>query len=429
MAIFGALSIGRTGLINQGAAMSVIGNNISNVNTTGFKGSRVEFSDLLSASGGGTVGKIGLGSRIGAIRTLFDQGAIENTGREKDLAIQGEGFFLVGDADNPQFTRAGNFTSDRDGNIVTAQGLPFLAFPVSQTTGAAVGRPEPINISGLSSLAQATTSIEVAANLDSNGAIPVGGFDPTSFPSAFATSTHATSMAVYDSLGGAHNATVFFTRTGVNAWRYDVAFDAGEVTNPPPGALGAGDPLIVGNGTLAFNPDGTLASVTPTSPTTITFPGANAQTVAFDFGTAGTPDGLTQNAGTFALRFQAQDGFGTGELLGLNFSDDGFVEALFSNGQTRVINQVALARFANDEGLQPLGNQLYRSSVDSGEAIVDVPGTGGRGSIVGGALEGSNVSIAEQFIDLISAQRSFQANTRVITASDQLLTELINIVR
>jgi flagellar hook protein FlgE len=429
MAVFGALSIGRTGLINQGAALSVIGNNISNVNTTGFKGSRVEFSDLLSASGGGAVGKIGLGSRIGAIRTLFDQGAIENTGREKDLAIQGEGFFLVGDADNPQFTRAGNFTSDRDGNIVTAQGLPFLAFPVSQTTGAAVGRPEPINISGLSSLAQATTNIEVAANLDSNGAIPPGGFDPTSFSTAFATSTHATSMAVYDSLGGAHNATVFFTRTGVNAWSYDIAFDAGEVTSPPPGALGAGDPLIVGNGTIAFNPDGTLANVTPASPTTITFTGANAQTVAFDFGTAGTPDGLTQNAGTFALRFQAQDGFGTGELLGLNFSDDGFVEALFSNGQTRVINQIALARFANNEGLQPLGNQLYRSSVDSGEAIVDVPGTGGRGSIVGGALEGSNVSIAQQFIDLISAQRSFQANTRIITSSDQLLSELINIVR
>jgi flagellar hook protein FlgE len=429
MAVFGALSIGRTGLINQSAALSVIGNNIANVSTTGFKGSRVEFADLLSAAGGGAVGKIGLGSRIGAIRTVFDQGAIENTGREKDLAIQGEGFFLVGDPENPLFTRAGNFTSDRDGNIVTTQGDRLLAFPVSQATGQAVGRPEPINIGGLSSQAQATANVTLAANLDAQGFIPPGGFDPTSFTTAFATSTHATSVAVYDSLGGVHNATIFFTRTGVNAWRYDVAFDAGEIQSPAPGALGPGDPMIIGDGTITFNPDGTLASVTPANPTTLTFTGTNPQTITFGFGTVGDTDGLSQNAGTFALRFQSQDGFGIGELLGVNFSEDGFVEALFSNGQTRVINQLALARFANNEGLQPLGNQLYRPSVDSGEPIVDVPLSGGRGSIVGGALEGSNVSIAQQFIDLISAQRSFQANTRIITSSDQLLSELINIVR
>ncbi len=429
MAIFGALSIGRTGLINQSAALSVIGNNIANVNTTGFKGSRVEFSDLLSAAGGGQVGKIGLGSRIGAIRTVFDQGAIENTGRDKDLAIQGEGFFLVGDPESPLFTRAGNFTSDRNGDIVTAQGQPLLAYSVSQTTGQAVGLPEPINIERLSSPAQPTTNISVAANLDAQGLIPAGGFDPSSFSSAFQTSTHSTSIAVFDSQGGAHNATIFFTRTGVNAWRYDVAFDAGEIQSPPPGALGSGDPMIIGNGTITFNPDGTLASVTPTSPTTVTFTGTNPQTIALELGTVGATDGLSQNAGTYALRFQSQDGFGIGELLGLNFSEDGFVEALFDNGQTRVINQLALARFANNEGLQPLGNQLYRPSVTSGPAMVAVPLTGGRGSIVGGALEGSNVSIAQQFIDLISAQRSFQANTRIITSSDELLSELMNIVR
>jgi flagellar hook protein FlgE len=414
MAVFGALSIG---------------NNIANVSTTGFKGSRVEFADLLSASGGGSAGNIGLGSRIGNIRTQFDQGAIENTGREKDLAVQGDGFFLVGDPDNPQFTRAGNFSSDSLGNLVTNTGLPLLAFPISNTTGAAVGRPEPINIEGLSSQAQPTQNISVAANLDANGVIPVGGFDPTSFQTAFGTSTHATTLTVFDSRGGGHNMTVFFTRSGTNTWDYEVAFDAGEVSAPPPAPLGAGDPLIVGDGTMTFNPDGTLASVTENNPVSLTFTGANAQTIALDFGTVGDSDGLSQNAGTFALRSQSQDGFGIGELLGLNFTETGFVEALFSNGQTRVINQIALARFANSEGLSPLGNQLYRSTVDSGEAVVAVPQTGGRGSIVGGALEGSNVSIAQQFIDLISAQRSFQANTRIITSSDQLLSELINIVR
>jgi len=428
MAILGALSIGRTGLINQTAALSVIGNNISNVNTTGFKGSRVEFADLLSGAFGGTVGAIGLGSRISNIRTTFDQGAIEATGREKDLAIQGEGFFLVGDPDAPQFTRAGNFSSDSNGNIVTNTGEALLAFEVSPTTGAAVGRPVPINIEGLSSQAQATSSVSVAANLDSAGAIPTGGFDPTSFTTAFATSTHATTVTIFDSLGGAHNASIFFTRTGTNAWTYDVGFDAGEVESPTP-SVSAGYPTIIGNGTISFNTDGTLAGVTTSNPVALTFTGAAAQTVSLDFGDVGDTDGLSQNAGNFALRSQTQDGYGIGDQVGLNFTEEGFVEALFSNGQTRVINQLALARFPNPEGLTSMGNQIYRTSVDSGEAVIDLPQSGGRGSIVSVSLEGSNVSIAQEFINLISTQRSFQANTKVITSGDQMLLELINIVR
>jgi len=429
MAVFQALSIGRTGLVNQSAALSVIGNNIANVSTTGFKGSRVEFADLLSASGGDALGDVGLGSRIGAVRMLFDQGAIEKTGREKDLAIQGEGFFLVGDPGAPLFTRAGNFTSDENGNIVTTGGLALLGRDVSETTGAAVGALAPINLEGLGSQARATTALTVAANLDANGQIPAGGFDPSSFANAFNSSTHATTVSVVDSLGGAHNATIFFTRTGTNAWRYDIAFDAGEVESPAPGALGAGDPLVIGNGTISFNTDGTLGAVTETNPVSLTFTGAEAQTIALDFGTADGSDGLSQNAASFSLRSQSQDGFGVGELQGISVSKEGFVEALFSNGQTRVISQIALARFANEEGLIPLGDQLYRNSVDSGEPVVDAPQTGGRGSIIGYSLENSNVSLADQFIDLISTQRSFQANTRIITSSDQLLAELLNVIR
>jgi len=429
MAVFGALAIGASGLNSQSAALSVIGNNIANVSTTGFKGSRTEFADLLSASGGGELGKIGLGTRVGAVRTLFGQGAIEATGRDKDLAIDGEGFFLVGDPNAPLFTRAGNFTSDANGDIVTPEGLPLLAFPISQTTGQRVGTPTTINTANLNSQAQATTNATVGANLDANGAIPTGGFDSTSFANAYATATHPVPVQVFDSLGGVHTATVFFTRTGTNAWRYDVAFDAGEVSSPAPGALGPGDPMIVGNGTITFNADGSLGTVTTTNPSTITFTGANAQTIDFDFGTSGLTDGLSQNASPFSLRFSSQDGFGVGELKGVNFTEEGFVEALFSNGESRVIGQLALARFPSPEGLLPLGDQLFQQSADSGVAVVDVPLNGGRGGIVGGSLENSNVSIADEFIRLIEAQRGFQANTRVITASDQLLNDLVNIIR
>jgi flagellar hook protein FlgE len=431
MAVFGALAIGQTGLINQSAAMSVIGNNIANVNTVGFKGSRVEFADLLSASGGGQAGKIGLGSKIGAVRTLFEQGVIENTGRDKDLAIDGEGFFVVGDTAAPVFTRAGNFTTDRNGDLVTLGGLPLLARPVDPTTGLATGQPQAINIFNLNSSPQATANMTVAANLDANGAIPSGGFDDTSFTTAYQTSTHQISEAVFDSLGGVHSATIFFTRTDVNEWRYDVAFDGGEVeeVGGVANTIGAGVPVIAGNGTIDFNPDGSLAAVTVTNQTDVTFNGADPQTVDYDFGTVDGKDGLTQHAETFATRFQSQDGFGSGELLGLDVTDDGFVEALFTNGETRPISQLVLGRFANTEGLTPLGDGIYRESTDSGSAFIDAPLTGGRGSIVGGALETSNVSLSKQFIDIITAQRSFQANTRVITSSDQLLVELLNIVR
>jgi flagellar hook protein FlgE len=441
MAIFGALSIGRTGLTTQSAALSVIGNNIANVNTVGFKGSRIEFADLLNASGGGDLGKVGLGARVGAVRTLFGQGAIEATGQERDLAIQGEGFFLVGDPDSPRFTRAGNFTRDASGNVVTNEGLPLLAYDVSPATGQAIGQPAPINLEGLGSQSQATQNISLSANIDATAGDPAIPFDPTTFTSAFTTTTHATTLTVFDSLGGGHSMNVFFTRTGTNQWDYDVAIDGAELdpvtgnNGAAPGA--AGVPTVVGSGTITFNSDGSLASAARTFPApaaattdfAVTFTGASAQPIAMDLGTAGQTDGLSQNAAPFALRAQAQDGFGTGELLGINVTEAGFVEALFSNGQTRVINQLALARFPNKEGLTALGNQVYQVSVDSGDPVVEVAQSGGRGSIISRSLETSNVSIADQFIDLISAQRSFQANTRTITASDQLLQELINIVR
>jgi flagellar hook protein FlgE len=431
MAIFGALSTARSGLIATGASLSVIGNNIANVNTVGFKGSRTEFADLLSAQGGGgSAGKIGLGTRIGRVGTLFTQGNIENTGRPTDLAIEGNGFFVVGSGDGSLFTRAGNFRLDSNGRLVTFQGLPVQGFSLNQGDQA-VGAPTDVAVTGASSQPIPTTEVTLKSNLRSDSAVLAGGFDSTSFDTAFSSSNFTTSISTFDSLGARHTMTLFFTKTADNAWDYNVGVDAGETGGA------AGDLNVLGGGSLTFNTDGSLSATAPDPATvSVTFNGAAAQDVALNFGTPNPTaetglglDGLTQFAGPSSVGFQTQNGVGAGQLLNLEISEAGIVTGVFDNGQTRNLFQLALANFTAPDGLTPLGNGLYRESVDSGAPAIGVPQSGGLGNVVSGALELSNVAIAQEFIDLISTQRSFQANARVITSSDALLNDLINIVR
>jgi flagellar hook protein FlgE len=434
MAIFGALGTARSGLVATGAALSVIGNNIANVNTVGFKGSRTEFADLLSAQGGGgSAGKIGLGTRIGNISASFTQGNIESTGRPTDLAIEGNGFFVIGTGDGNVFTRAGNFSLDNTGKLVTFQGLPVQGFALNDL-GTAVGAPLDITVTGASSQPLATSLAQLKSNLRADSPLVNGGvFDPTTFDTAYATSNFTTSINVFDSLGAQHTLNFFFTRTAENAWAYNVGVDAGDTGNGLPGEL-----EIIGNGDLVFNTDGSLQAFNENTPVTVTFTGASAQTIALDLGTPNPDiianpgegiDGITQFAGPSAVGFQSQNGFGAGQLLSLEFSEGGIVTGVFDNGQTRPLFQLALANFVAPDGLTPLGNGMYRESVDSGSPAIGTPQSGGLGTIVSGAVELSNVAIAQEFIDLISTQRSFQANARVITSSDTLLNDLINIVR
>jgi flagellar hook protein FlgE len=431
MAIFGALSAARSGLVATGAALSVTGNNIANVNTIGFKGSRTEFSDLLSAQGGGgPAGRIGLGVRIGRVNPSFTQGNIESSGRPTDLAVEGNGFFVVRTGDGVLFTRAGNFLLDVDGKLATFEGLPVQGFALNNAF-LPVGAPSDIEVTGSSSQPRPTTLVEMKANLRADAPLITGGFDNTDFDSAFATSNFTTSIDVFDSLGARHTLHYFFTRTAANAWDYNVGVDDGELGGT------AGDLAVLGGGTLTFNPDGSLSATAPDPGTVnVTFDGANAQDIEFDFGTpnpAADPglgiDGITQYAGPSAVSFQSQNGFGAGQLLSLEFSEEGLVTGVFDNGQSRPLFQIALASFIAPDALLPLGNGLFRESVDSGSPAIGVPKSGGLGTVVGGAVELSNVSLAQEFIDLISLQRSFQANARVITSSDQLLNDLINLVR
>ncbi len=432
MAIFGALGTARSGLVATGAALSVIGNNIANVNTVGFKGSRTDFSDLLSAQGGGgSAAQIGLGTRIGRVSADFSQGNIESTGRPTDLAIEGNGFFVVGTGDGQEYTRAGNFRLDANGQLVTNTGLPVQGFALN-TAGVAVGAPTDITVTGASSQPVPTTGVQLKANLRADSNLIAGGFDSTTFDTAYSTSNFTTSVNVFDSLGAKHTLNFFFTKTADNAWDYNVGVDAGDTGGT------AGSLQIIGQGSLTFNSDGSLNAFTEGTPVNVTFTGATAQTVALNFGTPNADpvanpgqgtDGVTQFAGPSAVGFQSQNGYGAGQLLSLEFSEAGLVTGVFDNGQSRPLFQLALANFTAPDALTPLGNGLYRQSVDSGSPAIGTPESGGLGNIVAGAVELSNVAIAQQFIDLISTQRSFQANARVITSSDTLLNDLINIVR
>jgi flagellar hook protein FlgE len=434
MAIFGALSTARSGLVASGASLSVIAHNIANVSTIGFKGSRTEFADLLSAQGGGgQVGRIGLGVRIGAVSAAFTQGNIESTGRPTDLAIEGNGFFVVGTEDGGQlYTRAGNFRLDLDGRLVTFQGRPILGFALNDL-GAPVGAPTEIQVNGAAAAPSPTTLLTLKANLQSDTPLITGGFDGTDFNTAFATSNFSTSVDVFDSLGARHTLHFFFTRDAANGWSYNVGVDDGE-TGGTAGALN-----VLTSGTLTFNPDGSLNATSPDPvDVAVTFAGADPQTITVNLGTPNTDpvnnpgqgiDGVTQFASPSAVTFQSQNGFGAGQLVSLDFSESGVVTGVFDDGRTRPLFQLALANFIAPNGLTPIGNNLFRETVDSGQPAIGTPGAGGLGHVIAGAVEQSNVALAQEFIDLISTQRSFQANARVITSSDTILNDLLNIVR
>jgi flagellar hook protein FlgE len=424
MAILGALSIARSGLIATGEALSVTGNNIANVNTIAFKGSRSEFSDLLAGVG---TGSVGLGTRLQGVSASFAQGGIESTGRSTDIAIQGNGFFIVRAGDAQVYTRKGNFTLSPEGSLTTQDGLPLQGFAVD-AEGNPVGPLTDISFNGATSQPAPTTELDLQNNLDATAEL-LGGFDATDFETAYATSNTTTTVQVFDSLGVSHDVTLFFSKTADNAWELNIGVDAGETGGTP------GDLAILGTVAITFNPDGSLADPVPTDVAGIQFTGADAQDIAFNFGTPNTVptpgeglDGLTQFGGASSVAVDG-NGYGAGQLQAIAVSGDGVITGVFDNGESRALYRLGLADFAAPDGLIELGSGLYRDSVASGAATVATPGSGGMGSVVGAAIERSNVDLAQEFVDLISLQRSFQANARVITTSDGLLNDLINIVR
>jgi len=444
MSILNSLYSGVSGLQANGQGMSIISDNIANVNTVGFKKSRGNFQDLMSMTvlGVGNISQIGMGTALMNVQQLFNQGSFENSSNATDMAINGGGFFIVNGTVNGVsgsfYTRAGQFVFDKDGYMVNQDGLRIQGYGVNPTDedGAIVGGLGDIRITETQIQPNPTTNIELNANLDSNAEIIPGGFVSTgTFDEAMQSSNFHTVITVYDSLGNAHDTTVYFNKTAANSWSWNVVADGGEVTLPAGGTAGA--PLVIGSGTVTFNSDGTLATVTTTTPTTVTFTGANPQTIDFDLGTpvppgtTATPDqiGLTQFASNSTVHFMSQDGYATGNLRYVNITEDGLITGAYSNGEILNLGKVALANFQASTGLQKLGSNLWGETSISGQPLIGEANTGSRGTIMGNALEQSNVDLAEEFVDMIVTQRAFQANSKSITTTDQMLNTIMEIKR
>jgi flagellar hook protein FlgE len=429
MSLFNTLNTGITGLGANGLGLSVSGDNIANLNTVGYKGSSAEFQDLIMQNLGGGKGQLGMGAFTGRVRQGFGQGSIETTANAADLAIDGKGFFVVEDADGGSFySRAGQFTMDPTGSLVSLQGLKLQGYTasadgtLSTTVGDLVVPTDPV-------AGTATDSVAVTANLTADPNL-VGGpglVSPADFDAISTGADFTSSSVVYDSLGVAHDVTMAWTKsTTTNQWQFTAWADAGETGGT------AGTPVKISEGTLVFATDGSVDATLSTAPaaTAITFTGAAAQSIDFDFGLAtGDLGGITQR-GTASSSVGDIDpnGNASGTLATFDIGQDGIVTGIYSNGETRSLGQVVLATFRGENFLTRAGHNTWQQSGESGEPVIGTPGQGGRGVTHSYALEMSNVDLEKQFVKMIQSQKGYQASTRVISAADDMLQELMQTV-
>lgn len=438
-----SLFAGVSGLQNHQTRMDVVGNNISNVNTYGFKKGRVTFKDMISQSlsgaakpqedrGGINPQQVGLGMQVATIDTIHTQGALQVTGVNTDLAIQGEGFFIEKKGNSSYYTRNGAFSIDKNGYLVNpsngykVQGWNAVLNPETgmMELNTAAGVEDLIIPVGSKDPARATQNTKFFCNLQKN------------------SDTHQADLTIYDSTGIPRQLRATFNRTDVNRW--DMVIEIPEATEGSV-SISAGDPVENGgNNTfqLVFNDAGSLISVSDGTNTqtegvlmpnvSFTYTGTDGevnQTINLTMGEVGLFNGITQFESPSTTKAIEQDGYTMGMLEGFSFDDSGQITGVFTNGNRKTLGQVALAKFANAGGLEKAGDTLFVESNNSGAANIGVAAAEGRGSIKAGTLEMSNVDLSEQFTDMIVTQRGFQANARTITTADQLLQEVIALKR
>jgi flagellar hook protein FlgE len=435
--LMASLYTANTGLGAAGTAVGVIGNNLANVNTTGFKASRAHFQDLISQFIVGTTGtnQVGKGVSLERIEHLFTQGAMQHTGVPTDLAIGGDGFFIVkgtqGGVTQNFYSRNGAFRFDDQGYMVNQSGYRVQGYSADPTgvVGATLGDLQ-INKRNLDPLP--TSNLEIHANLrPSDPIVPAPGFDVNN-PDT--TSSFKTSMVVYDSLGNSHQVDVYGTHssTAPDVWDMNMVIDGADLA----GGV-AGTPQVVGLGQLTFDGQGRLQQSTTPNPVAVAWSGgANAGALNFNWGDPIAAGGTGRQGSTqwnqvaeSAANFVHQDGYGTGNLETISVNEDGLITGGFTNGQTLALGQVALARFEDPTGLNSVGGNRFIETPKSGQANIGVAQTAGRGLIAGGTLEQSNVEISDQFIDLIAYQKAYQANAKTISTADGLMQEVFQILR
>lgn len=427
MGILSSLYTGVSGMTAQGEALGVIGDNIANANTTGFKASRAEFQDIISKNLKGILGgnQIGRGVKIGAVNPILTQGNIDATEKVTDLAISGDGYFKVKGSDGESFTRDGSFHFDREGYLVTNDNQKVQGFSVDEK-GNIVNKMTDIKFPRALIPAKATTELKLDLNLDSRME-PTKKFDPKD---PYSTSHYSTGLEMFDSQGNKHLVSFFFNKTADRQWEFRGLVDGKEVTGGDEGAMSE-----VVKGKLTFTVDGKLESQ-ETTDMNFNFKGGALQNqqVKINFGDAIKDggkglDGTKQYGKNSDLISWNQDGAAAGTITGLSFNDDGILTAVYSNGQAADLAQIALAKFENPEALFKVGNNRLKESRDSGAASLGAPGAAGRGKLFAKSLERSTVDLATEFVNMIQNQRGFQANAKTITTTDELLNEVIQLKR
>ncbi|MGI9274053.1 MAG: flagellar hook protein FlgE [Endozoicomonas sp.] len=389
-----------SGLQAANQDLNTISNNIANANTVGYKSMNVQFADVYSATSASG------GVYVSDIQTDFAQGTTLYTSSATDLAISGDGFFIMEDANGQQYyTRAGNFSTDKDGNLVNAQGQKVMGFAVDANGKPIEGQLVPLEVNNADLPAQATTKASIGANLDAREEVidrEDNSFDPDDTASYHSTTT----TTLYDSQGNEQQVTAYYTKVGENEW--DVYYKSGDQQ--------------IGPETMVFGSDGKLET-----------PASGDFTLDLDFGNGSAAmelkmdvSAITQFGNDFSVSSNTQNGFAAGNFYGISIAEDGAIVATYSNGQSEIQGYVALATFPNNGGLQAAGNTSYSSTMESGDPMLGLAGSGKSGTLTGGALENSNVDMSMELVDMIVAQSAYQANTKTISTFNENTRTLMN---
>jgi flagellar hook protein FlgE len=406
---------GLSGLNASAKNIDIIGHNVANANTVGFKSSRAVFADVFASSLAGTgSSNIGIGTKVASVQQEFTQGNISVTNNPLDIAINGRGFLRFDNNGTVAYSRNGQLHLDAFGYIVNADSLKLTGYPVDANGNIVASAPIPLRLSTSDISPKPTSNIDATLNLDSRSPAIAAAFDPTNAT----TYTSSTTTAIYDSLGNSHALTLYFVKAAAAGdWRVHATVDGGAVGAVNLGA-GAGTPV-----TINFNSSGALTTVMPLTPVSIALTsGAVSPLVTnLDFG------GTTQFGSEFAVSAIAQNGYTSGRLTGLDISENGTIQGRYSNGQANTLGQIVLANFANQQGLRSMGNNLWEDTGDSGVAVIGTPRTGSLGSIQSAAVEDSNVDLTQELVNMITAQRIYQANAQTIKTQDQTLQTLVNL--
>jgi flagellar hook protein FlgE len=395
---------GLSGLNAAAKNLDAIGNNVANANTVGFKQSQAQFADVYANSLTGAGGsQIGIGTKVAQVAQQFTQGNITATNNPLDISINGGGFFRMDNNGEVTYQRNGQFQLDKNGFIVNPTGSTLTGYTANASGVLSTGAPAPLSINTSDLVPQVTTAANAVLNLDSSSAVPALAFDmndPTTF-------NNSTALSVYDSLGNSHSVQTYFVKTGPGAWDVNASMDGGAAFSA---------------GSLTFNSSGALTAGSP-----LTIPPQAVTTGAAPLGFTMDFAGTTQFGSAFSVTTLNQDGFTSGRLAGFNIGADGTIVGRYTNGQSATLGQVVLANFANPNGLQQLGNNQWAESSTSGTPLVGAPNSGSLGVLQSSAVEDSNVDLTAELVNMITAQRVYQANAQTIKTQDAVLQTLVNL--